>query len=245
MVIDDSTASSIRTSQEFGRYLRGLRGRMTQSALARRSEIDQCVLTRQRVSNIENGTLPTSTHLACYLRGCENSERYGDLEAIRSRLSNPPCPLPTAPRAGDDGSTVRVRETPAPAPARQRRWWSAAAYVVGAAGVVAVLITLVNAEGSAKPDARTNASNAQPECAANFICFWSEPNFGGRKLQEPPDWATGSHCTRLPFSARSAMNNTKERQRGYANSDCSDVGTILQYQGAVERSIDINAYKHT
>jgi len=117
--------------------------------------------------------------------------------------------------------------------------------VIGAAAVVAVVVMLVNAGREVQPDAKTSAPSARPECAANFICFWSEPDFGGQKLQEPPDWITGSHCTRLPFSARSVMNHTNERQRGYANSDCSDLGTVLQYRGAVERSIDINAYKHT
>ncbi|WP_409184205.1 peptidase inhibitor family I36 protein [Amycolatopsis sp. VS8301801F10] len=110
---------------------------------------------------------------------------------------------------------------------------------------VAGVVTLVGMGGGVDLGAQTSAPNALPECAENFVCFWSEPNFGGQKIQEPPDWATGSHCIRLPFSARSALNNTKERQRGYLNSDCSDGGTILQYRGAAERSININAYKHT
>ena len=86
---------------------------------------------------------------------------------------------------------------------------------------------------------------ATPECAQGFICFWAEQDFAGRKLQQSPDWASDSHCIRLPFVVRSVMNNSKERQRGYANSDCSDLGTVLQHLGGTERAVDINAYKHT
>ena len=40
MATDERNASSMSTPEQFGRYLRGLRGRTTQAALARRSEID-------------------------------------------------------------------------------------------------------------------------------------------------------------------------------------------------------------
>jgi hypothetical protein len=223
----EGTAEPITTSAEFGSHLRDVRGRLTQAAVARRSAVGHMALTRQRTSNIENGLLPTRDQLRCYLRGCGRDDLFNELDAVRAAMESQQSggldSLDGQDVAGDGGPR-RVRP----------RWLRLVASVVAIAGVSTATIVLT---GEGTP--------AEPECAENFICFWSEPNFGGRKLQQPPDWASTSHCIRLPYSIRSVVNNTRERQRGYANSDCSDAGTVLQHLGAVERSVDFNAYKHT
>ncbi|MEV0675332.1 helix-turn-helix transcriptional regulator [Actinosynnema sp. NPDC050436] len=224
----EGVAVPITTSAEFGSHLRDVRGRLTQAAVARRSVVGRSALTRQRTSNIENGLLPTRDQLRCFLHGCGRGDLFEELDAVRAAVET---------RSGEvcrlDGQDTDAGPDRRGGP-RVPRWVRLVGGVVAVVGFSAATVALV---GVGKP--------VEPECAENFICFWSEADFGGRKLQQPPDWISTTHCIRLPHSVRSVMNNSRERQRGYANSDCSDAGTVLQHLGAVEREVDFNAYKHT
>src|SRR6266540_7207724 len=95
---EESIPETIRTAEDFGARLRELRGRITQETLARRSVIDHAALSRQRVSNIENGLLPSAEQLRCYLRGCGREDLFEGLETTRQRLAAAPPPRQSWPR---------------------------------------------------------------------------------------------------------------------------------------------------
>ncbi|MFC3449145.1 peptidase inhibitor family I36 protein [Amycolatopsis speibonae] len=208
------------TAKEFGALLREERGRLTQECVAKRSVVGQDALTRQRVSNIENGLLPTAGQLRCYLRGCGKPELFERFDGIRSEVKTGPSrAMPWRRRA------IRVG--------------SAVAAVLTAASVVLVLST--NGSGPIP------AAVVAPECVEGFLCFWPEPGYGGAKVQLPPDWAgDGRQCVPLPFPARSMVNRSAERHWGYAGRDCAGGDrTILQHRGGTEPSILIQSYIHT
>ncbi|AUI57916.1 peptidase inhibitor family I36 protein [Amycolatopsis sp. BJA-103] len=214
---------AVVTAKVFGARLREVRGKLTQECVAKRSVLGQDALTRQRVSNIENGLVPTTGQLRCYLRGCGKPELFEDFERIRNEVAASP----------PDGSPAR--------PWRRRaiRVGSAVAAVLAAASVVLVLST---DRSSPVP-----AAVVAPECAEGFLCFWPEPGYRGAKVQLPPDWAgDGRQCVPLPFPARSMANRSAERHWGYAGRDCAGGDrTILQHRGGTEPSILIQSYIHT
>ncbi|MFI0805561.1 hypothetical protein SAMN04489729_6986 [Amycolatopsis lurida] len=245
MLADDFRPGDIETADEFGMFLRRLRGRLTQEALARHSVLGHVALSRRRVSYIENGTLPTAEQLRCYLGGCGQPELFDELEAVRSGLA---CAA-LAGQAGETttpaGDTLTAERSPRLLP----KWQiTAAAVVIVAVGLVVALVVRspdpLGPANLASADGPVSGSGS-PSCAQGFVCFWSESGFTGTKIQLDPDWATGSHCIRLPFAARSLVNNSRERQRGFANSDCTGTGTVLQHGGGVEPSVEVNAYKHS
>lgn len=209
----------INGAESFGRRLRGLRGPLTQHALARRSAVGSEALTRQRVSYIENGQLPTAGQLRCYLHGCGRVDQFDELDAIRRQL--------------DESG----RETIPPEAATP---WSRWRFVVINAAIVLAAAAVVTATVFNRPP-----PPAVGECAPNYVCFWPEPNFGGNKIQWDPVWASENHCTALPFEARSEMNSSKERQLGFAGQDCTGPHTVLNHLGGSERSISARAYKHS
>ncbi|MFC4913047.1 hypothetical protein [Actinomadura gamaensis] len=118
--------SEINSAHELGAHLRGLRGDLTQQAVARRSHNDRGSLTRQRVSNIENGALPTAQQLRCYLHGCGKLDLLDELEPVRRRVE--------AAATSVDGT---VRPVPPAGAYRVRRRF--AVLVVAAAGTSALV----------------------------------------------------------------------------------------------------------
>ncbi|MCR6484091.1 peptidase inhibitor family I36 protein [Amycolatopsis sp. OK19-0408] len=198
---------------------------MTQASVARHSTVGHASLPRQRVSYIENGLLPTAEQLRCYLRGCGQPDLFDELDAVRSQLTPSIEPLPQ--RAAVSGRRVAI------------------VAAVSAVACLAVVIIVMRASSDPLGPASAAKPSSSPACAPGFVCFWSDTGFAGTKVQLDPDWATGSHCVRLPFAARSVVNNSRERQRGYANSDCTGAATVLQHLGGVEPSVDVNAYKHS
>lgn len=222
------SAERITTAAQFGALLRELRGRLTQQSISRRSLVDGSSLTRQLISAIENGRLPSAQQLRCYLHACEREELFAELDPVRRSLPASTRP-PGAP--ADSG--------PAPRPGRS------SILVAVAAIVLLVAAFTVSADGF-RPSPASSAARI-PECGQNFICFWSEPDFGGRKVELPPDWAgDGQQCTPLPFLARSVMNNSAERHWGHTSPSCTGAEkTIIQHLGGTIRSAAINAYIHT
>ncbi|GAA4550958.1 helix-turn-helix domain-containing protein [Amycolatopsis samaneae] len=217
----------IASAEAFGARLRELRGRLTQETVARRSVLGRAALTRQRVSNIENGLLPSADQLRCYLHGCGQPELFDRLDAVRGTL--------------ESTSDTTVEKAPErPASGLRRGHLVLGAVVVAVAASAAAVITVLNR--SAQP-----VSVVVPACAPGSICFWPEPDFGGEKLQWPPDWEQdGRQCVPLPFTARSVMNASTERQWGYASGDCTGPRrTLLQHNNGLERSVTINSYIKT
>lgn len=216
----------IATPEALGTHLRQLRGRLTQQTVARRSVLGPAVLTRQRVSNIENGLVPTAEQLRCYLHACGQTELFNELNTVRRNLEPTTQEIPPA------------TEEPRP-PGRWRQVLLGVGVVVVAV-VSTVAVTVVSRGGQA-------TTVVIPECAPDAICFWPEPDFAGAKLQWPPDWAgDGSHCVTLPFIARSEMNGSSQRQWGYVSKDCTGKDrTLLQPQNGTERSVVINSYIKT
>ncbi|RJQ74364.1 hypothetical protein D5S17_23135 [Pseudonocardiaceae bacterium YIM PH 21723] len=210
---------------EFGSRLRLLRGRLTQATVARRSVLGQVALTRQRISTIENGQLPSSDQLRCYLHGCGSLELFDALDAQRGLLE---------PEGGAELEPV----IPGPP------LWGRFLLVGVVSALVAVLATVgaVEGLGYVRPQ-----KLIVPECSPGSICFWPEPDYEGTKVQLDPDWiGDGRQCLRLPFVARSEMNNSAERHWGYADPGCTgDFRTLLQNSGSTNREVRIGAYTHT
>ncbi|MGW5706009.1 peptidase inhibitor family I36 protein [Amycolatopsis japonica] len=207
------------TAKDLGAQLREVRGRLTQECVAKRSVLGQDALTRQRVSNIENGLLPTAGQLRCYLHGCGKPELFERFDRIRGEVETSPPARPWRRRVLRVGSAVAA----------------------GLAATAVVLVLSSDHSGSAP------AATVVPDCAEGFLCFWPEPGYGGAKVQLPPDWASdGRQCTALPFPARSMVNRSAERHWGYAGRDCAGGDrTILQHRGGAETSILIQSYVHT
>ncbi|WP_028926394.1 helix-turn-helix transcriptional regulator [Pseudonocardia acaciae] len=220
MVVNASDPDGIETLEEFGALLRELRGRLTQQAVARRSAIGPVALTRQRVSNIENGLLPTDEQLRCYLRGCGKPELFEDLDRVRRTLAADA----TTGEAADRGRSTAPR-------------WRFAAIGASVVALVAtsVAVTVVLNRGD---------NSGIPECAQGFICFWEEPDFRGLRHQLAPDWPSSSRCISLPFVAQSAMNSSNQGQKGYAEPGCPEPGTQLPPSGNTSRVVKISSYKH-
>ncbi|WP_329521816.1 peptidase inhibitor family I36 protein [Spirillospora sp. NBC_01491] len=231
-------ASEITTAEEFGVLLRELRGRLTQQAVARRSEIDGAALTRQRVSNIENGAVPTAEQLRCYVQGCGKPGLFDEFEPVRRRI-RPPA-VAAAGGAGDEIVHLAPPERTGRVPWR---------LVLSAAAVLAVTVVSTAAAVVVLMDGGASdgtASAGAPDCVDGHLCFWPEPNFLGRKITLPPDYATGSTCEPLPFVARSAQNNSKERQRLFAGTDCTGQVTILHHLDRVPLpSLAVLSYRHS
>ncbi|WP_020637200.1 peptidase inhibitor family I36 protein [Amycolatopsis alba] len=208
------------TAKEFGALLREERGTLTQECVAKRSVLGQDALTRQRVSNIENGLLPTAGQLRCYLRGCGKPELFERFDGIRSEVK-----------------TGQPRAKP-----WRRRAIRVGSGVTAGLAVAAVVFALSTDRSGSAP-----AAAVAPDCVEGFLCFWPEPGYGGAKVQLPPDWAgDGRQCVALPFPARSMANRSAERQWGYAGRDCAGGDrTILQHRGGAEPSILIQSYIHT
>ncbi|MBB1152122.1 helix-turn-helix domain-containing protein [Amycolatopsis dendrobii] len=205
-------------AKTFGERLRELRGPITQHALARRSAIGSEALTRQRVSYLENGQVPTAGQLRCYLRGCDRADLFDELDAVRKRLCE------SGPASGE--------------PAGPGRRWQFAAI-----GALAAAVLLAAATATFWALDRPSATVA--ECAPGFVCFWSEPEFGGHKITLDPVWASANHCAALPFEARSEMNSSKERQLGFPAPDCTGWHTVLNHLGGTERSTSVRSYRHS
>ncbi|MFC5187472.1 peptidase inhibitor family I36 protein [Actinomadura harenae] len=230
-------ASEIISAEEFGEYLRKLRGRLTQQAVARHSNIDRDALTRQRVSNIENGALPTAQQLRCYLHGCDRLGVLDGLEPVRQRIEESAA---RAKRAGDPTGPTGVHRV-------SRRL---AVTVVAVAGTtaavtgVAVALFMGRYAGDGAPEATT--APGVPDCVDGSVCFWPEPNFIGRKITLPPDYFTDSTCQPLPFVARSVQNNSRERQRLFAGTSCTGQVTILQHLNrAPLPSVAVLSFRHS
>ncbi|MEU6721461.1 peptidase inhibitor family I36 protein [Nonomuraea sp. NPDC046802] len=226
-------AGGITSAREFGRHLRDLRGQLTQQAVARHSNIDQAALPRQRISAIENGAIPTAQQLRCYLHGCGKSGLLDELEPVRQRI---------------EVAAGRVNGAVHPAPhMSRRRIRSCTAMSVLAAGTAAVVtgvaVTLFM-DGKVLEGA---ASTGTPDCVEGQVCFWPEPNFIGQKITLPPDYYTGSKCLPLPFVARSVQNNSKERQRLFADTGCNSLETVvLQHlDRAPLPSVAVLSYQHS
>jgi transcriptional regulator with XRE-family HTH domain len=223
-VVDQQTDADVAMAKEFGARLRELRGQLTQHTVARRSVIGQSALTRQRVSNIENGLPPTAEQLRCYLQGCGQLDLFDELDALRRELE---------PKTGRPMRKRRVLAG---------RWWYAVLglAVIIVAAAVATSVTLFGGRDG-------GAIVVIPECAPDAICFWPEPDFVGAKIQWPPDWQQdGRECLKLPFTARSVMNGSTERQWGYASKDCTGPErTLLQHNNGSERSVVVNSYIKT
>jgi hypothetical protein len=215
----------ITSAVSFGDHLRELRGALTQQALARRSVAGQEALTRQRVSYIENGRVPTASQLCCYLRGCGRDDLVEELEVVRRQLQ-------AAGQAAITGSSWKL----------WNRWRFG---VVGltAAAVVLVAVVLVAAFAFNRPP--VVVVPAVGECAPNYVCFWSEPNFAGDKIQRDPVWYSANHCVTLPFEARSEMNSSKERQLGFRTQDCAGQPDVLDHLGNSMRSMSARSYRHS
>ncbi|MET8757596.1 helix-turn-helix transcriptional regulator [Lentzea sp. NPDC004782] len=207
----------ITCAAAFGERLRELRGALTQQAVARRSVSGREALTRQRVSYIENGQLPTEGQLRCYLQGIGRTELVDELDIIRRALQN----------------------SPADKPEPRQRWW----FVVLAAAVA--LVSVGTAIAALELNKTSAPVAAIGECAPNYVCFWAEPNFGGQKIQLDPVWYSEPHCEVLPFEARSEMNSSKERQFGFVSKDCTGSHTVLNHLGGSERSISVHSYQHS
>lgn len=202
-------------AKSFGERLRELRGPMTQHALSRRSAIGSEALTRQRVSYLENGQVPTAGQLRCYLHGCGREDLFDELDAARKQLcaSGPAAKEPAGPG---------------------HRWQ-----------FVALAAAALLAAGTMTFWVFNRPSASVGECAPGFVCFWSEPDFGGQKITLDPVWASENHCAALPFEARSEMNSSKERQLGFPAPDCTGWHTVLNHLGGTERSTSVRSYRHS
>lgn len=226
--------SEITTAEEFGVLLRGLRGRLTQQAVARRSEVDGVALTRQRVSGIENGAVPTAEQLRCFVQGCGKPGLFDECEPVRRRIGTP------AAAAADGVVHLAPPERAGRVPWRLVLSVAAVFAVTVVSTAVAVVVFM---DGGASDG---TASAGAPDCVDGHVCFWPEPNFLGRKITLPPDYATGSTCEPLPFVARSAQNNSKERQRLFAGTDCTGQVTILHHLDRVPLpSVAVLSYRHS
>ncbi|GAA3967493.1 hypothetical protein GCM10023085_57430 [Actinomadura viridis] len=226
-------ASEITSAEELGTFLRELRGQLTQQAVARRSNIDRAALTRQRVSNIENGVVPTAQQLKCFLHGCGKPGLLDELEPVRQRIEAAAAPVKDVVRP----------ELPEHARRMRRRLVLSAAAAAGTTAVVTgVAVALII--GTRAPG--ETAAAGTPDCVEGHVCFWPEPNFIGRKITLPPDYFSDSKCQPLPFVARSVKNNSKERQRLFAGTGCTGQETILQHLNrAPLPSVAILSYRHS
>lgn len=223
----ESAEHSIRTPADLGARLREARGLLTQQTVARRSVIGHAALTRQRVSNIENGLLPTAEQLRCYLQGCGQPELAEQLEPARDRLEQqaeaaeePASPAATGSN-GRSGSSLR-------------RLIAFGVTIVGVAAISATTVVLLTDD------------NSGPECDDRKICFWPEPNYTGDRVMLDPDWSSTTHCHNLGFVARSVQNNSHERQRGYSESNCTGEDPLLEHRGnGPMPSVAILSYRHS
>jgi hypothetical protein len=219
--------SEVTTAKEFGAHLRELRGQLTQQAVARRSAVGQAALPRQRISTIENGTVPTAQQLRCYLHGCGKLGLLDDLEPVRRRI---------------EAAAGQVAVPPAPHMSRRRVRHHLALAVGTAVLATGVAVTLL-LDGKTPEGV---ASTGTPDCVEGQVCFWPEPNFIGQKITLPPDYHTGSKCQPLSFVARSVQNNSKERQRLFAGTGCTGQQTVLQHlDRAPLPSVAILSYRHS
>jgi transcriptional regulator with XRE-family HTH domain len=245
----ECSPDSIETPAQLGNFLRGLRGRLTQAAMARRATTESAMLTRQRISNIENGQLPTEAQLACFLHACGKRDSFDGLNVVRRelQLAREASDRQQTHEQAQQQTTAADKKQPTGKKAPLSRFsillvLAVFVLVVSAAFAMLAIRQSSHSDGAAQQSVQTVST---PECGEGFICFWSEPDFHGMRLQQSPDFSSASRCVRLPFTVRSVRNNTKERQRVYANSDCSDLGTIIQNLGGTDRFLDVNAYKHT
>ncbi|WP_157429548.1 peptidase inhibitor family I36 protein [Actinomadura oligospora] len=223
-------AVEIVSAQEFGAYLRELRGQLTQQAVARRSNVDRAALTRQRVSNIENGAVPTAQQLRCYLHGCGRLDLLDELEPVRRRI---------------EASAAPAKDAVHPAGARRRVPRRLAVSVAAAVTAAAVTGVAVGWFMGGRASEGTAAAGV-PDCVEGSVCFWPEPNFLGRKITLPPDYFSDSRCQPLPFVARSVQNTSKERQRLFAGTGCTGQVTILQHLNrAPLPSVAVLSYHHS
>ncbi|MCP2337405.1 peptidase inhibitor family I36 protein [Actinomadura rupiterrae] len=224
--------SGITSAREFGAHLRELRGDLTQAAVARRSHNDRASLTRQRVSNIENGALPTAQQLCCYLHGCGKLGLLDELEPVRRRVE--------AAAAGNVRTSAEAYQV-------RPRFVVLVVATAGASalatGVAVALFMGWFAGGKAPEDA---AAAGTPDCLQGNVCFWPEPNYLGRKITLPPDYFSDSRCQALPFVARSVQNNSRERQRLFAGTGCTGQVTILQHLGREPLpSVAVLSFRHS
>jgi transcriptional regulator with XRE-family HTH domain len=225
MAVDGTETDDIGTPEELGEYLRQLRGRLTQQTVANRSVLGPAALTRQRVSNIENGLLPTAEQLRCFLQGCGRPELFDALDVVRRRLAA------EATSGGERRAMIGKR-------------WRLAALGTSAVAVAAMAAMAVTWFG--KPDESAPPDGKDlPECAQGSVCFWPEPDFGGTRYQTLPDYAGSKHCIELPFTARSAMNSSDESQKGYPNPDCSGQETYLARWADAVPTLEIRSYQHS
>lgn len=241
----------ITTAEDLGRYLRTLRGPLKQQRVADRSVIGHAALTRQRVSYLENGQLPSAEQLRCYLQGCGIPDRVADLEPVRARLAADTTAGPApAPAAGpDDGPADPATETPARR--RPRRLVAigipvAIGTVIGIGATALVLRSLPSPPAGSSPaaDAVRAPATTGASCAAGYVCVWSGPNFTGRKLTQPPV-RSNTECRVLPFAARSAISGSDQNQWVFPAASCAGRRDNLLVMGAVESSIQIAALTHT
>lgn len=228
----------ISSAQEFGAYLRELRGQLTQQALARRSDVDRAALTRQRVSIIENGAAPTAQQLRCYLHGCGRLDLLDELEPVRRRIETA-----AGPAANGDAQSPEPEGTHR---LRRRLAVSVVAIAGTTAAVTGVAVALFMGrftDGNAREEA---AAAGVPNCIEGSVCFWPQPNYLGRKITLPPDYFSDSRCQPLPFVARSVQNTSRERQRLFAGTGCTGQVTILQHLGREPLpSVAVLSFRHS
>jgi transcriptional regulator with XRE-family HTH domain len=205
----------LRTAADFGKELCRIRGRLTQATVAKRSVVDRAALTRQRVSAIENGSLPTAEQLRCFLHGCGHPELFDDLDAIRSRV-------------GDSE----------PEPHRPRR----RLLVAGALGVAVLSAAVAVLVDRALLADRTAAL---PQCAPDFVCYWAEPAFGGEKVQLPPalELRRCIRLPFVAHSVQNSSSQRQWGYPTVDCSGAQR--TILQHNGGLETSVTIAAVTHT
>ncbi|MEV4255193.1 peptidase inhibitor family I36 protein [Spirillospora sp. NPDC049652] len=231
-------ADEIVSAEEFGACLRELRGDLTQQAVARRSNLDRAALTRQRISTIENGAVPTARQLRCYLHGCGRLDLLDELEPVRRRIEASARPAGGSVRPQAPGGAHHL--------APRRLVLSVVAAAGTTAAVTGVAVALFMGRYTNGGTSEETATPGVPNCAEGNVCFWPEPNFLGRKITLPPDYFSDSRCQSLPFVARSVQNTSRERQRLFAGTGCTGQVTILQHlDRAPLPSVAVLSYRHS